>query len=242
MTKSGPSAAIGVLVFLSLAAIPSWAQTRPPIAEQIAKTYGLGAFEKIEAIRYTFNAQLPGVTVSRTWVWQPKTDQVSYEGKDKDGKPVEATYYRSELGGAAGNVADKLDPDFLNDQYWLLLPLHVYWDASADVQDTGMQKLPSGKGSAKRVVVKYPSEGGYSSGDTWELYLGSDGRIEEMVYRRGGPKKPSLVITDWQDYKTAGPLLISTEHSGTADGKPLRLSISDVSVKLVGSDTWVNAQ
>jgi len=37
-------------------------------------------------------------------------------------------------------------------------------------------------------------------------------------------------------------VLISTEHRGTADGAPLHLFITDVSVKLTGSDAWVKAQ
>jgi hypothetical protein len=243
MTKLGRSTTIlclfcGVLVL----AATSWAQTRAPIAEQIAKTYGLGSFDKIEAIRYTFNAELPGVNLSRSWVWQPKTGEISYEGKDKDGKPVKVTYVQSQLNGEPANVKDEIDPAFLNDQYNLLFPLHVYWDSSADVQDMGRQKLPLGQGSAKRVVVKYPSEGGYTPGDTWELYVGSDNRVEEFAYHRGGPKKPSVVIATWAGYKKAGPLLISTDRRGTADDKPLRIFFSDVSVKLVGSDTWVNAQ
>jgi len=228
----------GVLVL----AATSWAQTRPRIAEQIARTYGLDSFSKIEAIRYTFNAQLPGVNLSRSWVWQPKTGQVSYEGKDKDGKPVKVSYVQSRLNGEPANVRDEIDPAFLNDEYNLLFPLHVYWDSSADVRDMGMQKLPLGKGLAKRVVVKYPSDGGYTPGDTWELYVGSDNRVEEFTYHRGGPNKPSVVIATWAGYKKAGPLLISTDRRGTADGKPLRIFFSDVSVKLVGSDTWVNAK
>src|SRR5229473_1598643 len=93
---------LGVLVL----AAPSWAQTRPPIAQQIAKTYGLDSFGQIEAIRYTFNAELPGVNLSRSWVWQPKTGQISYEGKDKDGKPVKVTYVQSQLNGEPANVKD----------------------------------------------------------------------------------------------------------------------------------------
>jgi len=244
MTKLGRSTTIRGLFFgVLVLAATSWAQTRPPIAEQIAKTYGLDSFGQIEAIRYTFNAQFPGVNVSRSWVWQPKTDQVSYEGKDKDGKPVKVTYVRSQLNGEPANVKDEIDPAFVNDQYNLLFPLYVYWDYSADVQDMGMQKLPLGKGSAKRVVVKYPSEGGgYTPGDTWELYVGSEDRVEEFIYHRGGPKKPSVVIAAWTGYKKAGPLLISTERRGTADGEPLQVFLSDVSVQLVGSDTWVNAE
>ena len=248
MTKLGRSTAtrclfFGVLVLAATSwAATSWAQTRPPIAEQIAKTYGLDSFRQIEAIRYTFNAQLPGVNLSRSWIWQPKTGQISYEGKDKDGKPVKVSYVQSQLGSQPANVRDEIDPAFYNDNYWLLLPLHVYWDSNADIQDRGVQKLPLGNGSAKQVVVKYPSEGGVSPGDTWELYIGSDNRIEEMVFHRGGGTKPSLVVANWAGYQKAGPLLISTDHDGTADGKPLRVSLANVSVKLAGSDNWVNAQ
>jgi hypothetical protein len=231
--------AFGVMVL----AATSWAQTRPPILEQVAKAYGLDSFGQIDAIRYTWSAQFPGVNVSRSWVWEPKTGKVSYEGKDKSGKPVKVTYMRSELSSQPDVVKNEVDPAFDNDNYWLLFPLHAYWDTSATVTDEGMHKLPLGKGSAEKVVVKYPSEvGGYTPGDTWELYVGKDNRVEEFIYHRGGPVKPSVVVATWAGYKKAGPLEISTDHRGTADGKPLHLFISDLAVKLTGSDKWMNAQ
>jgi hypothetical protein len=67
-------------------------------------------------------------------------------------------------------------------------------------------------------------------------------RIKEIVYHRGANNPPKLVIATYADYKKAGPLLISTDHRGTVDGKPFSISISDVSVKVTGSDTWINAQ
>jgi len=255
MTKLGRSKTIRFLVFgVLVLAATSCAHKRSSVPEQIAKsygsvperiakTYGLDSFGQIEAIRYTWNAQFPGVNVSRSWVWEPKTGQVSYEGKDKDGKLVKATYLRSQLNSQPANVKDDIDPAFINDNYWLLFPFHAYWDTSAAVTDQGMKKLPIGAGSAALVVVKYPAElGGYTPGDTWDLYVGKDKRVVCMVYHRGGPRKPSLVIAPWAGYKKAGPLLISTEHRGTADGKPLHIFISDVAVKVTGSDTWMKAQ
>jgi hypothetical protein len=243
MTKASRTTMIRLLAFgILVLAATSWAQKRPPIAEQIAKTHGLDSFGQIEGIRYTFHAEFPGVTLSRTWEWQPKTGQVSYEGKDKEGKPVKVTYLRAQLSSQPDNVKNEIDPAFINDQYWLLFPLHVAWDSGADVKDAGMHKLPLGKGSAERIVVKYPSDGGYTPGDTWELYVGSDNRVQEFIYHRGGPEKPSVVVATWAGYKKAGPLHISTDHRGTADGKPLRIFFSDVSVKLTGADTWMNAQ
>ena len=228
----------GVLVL----AATSWGQSRPPIMEKIAKAYGLDSYGQVEEIRYTWNAQFPGVNVSRSWDWEPKTGKVSYEGKDKDGKPVKATYVRSQLSSQPDNVKNEIDPAFNNDNYWLLFPLHAYWDTSATVTDEGMKKLPIGSGSAELVSVKYPDQGGYTPGDTWDLYVGKDYRVEQFVYHRGGPVKPSVVIATWAGYKKAGPLLISTEHRGTADGKPLHLFITDVAVKVTGSDAWLSAK
>ena len=229
------------LAVLVLAAT-SWAQTRPPIVDQLAKTYGLESWNTIEAIRYTFNLQWPGLNLSRTWTWEPKSGQVSYEGKDKSGKPVQVAYLRSQLSSQPDDVKKDIDPGFINDQYWLIFPFHVSWDTSATVSDEGVHKLPLGKGSAERVAVKYPSGGGYTPGDTWELYVGTDGQIQELVFHHGGSAKPSVVIATWAGYKKAGPLLISTEHRGTADGKSLRLFFSDVSVKLTGSNNWISAK
>src|SRR6266481_2152427 len=244
MTKLGRSKTIRFLVFgLLVLAATSCAQKRAPApqqrssvpeqtakinTEQIAKTYGLDSFGQVDGIRYTFNIQFPGVNVSRSWEWEPKTGKVSYVGDELSSQP--------------DAVKNGIDPAFTNDNYWLLFPLHAYWDRSATVTDQGMQQLPVGNGSAELVTVKYPSDGGYTPGDTWDLYVGKDNRVEQFVYHRGGPKKPSVVIATWEGYKKAGPLLISTDHHGTADGSPLRIFISDVSVKLTGSENWINAQ
>jgi hypothetical protein len=236
---------LGMTCFVAFAvlalAAPSFAQTRAPILDQIAKTYGLDSFGQIEAIRYTWNGEITGLfKASRKWEWEPKTGKVSFEGTDKDGKPVKVSYMRSEINDDAKK---QTDAGFTNDNYWLLFPLHAYWDTSATVTDEGMKKLPGGAGSGTLVSVKYGSElGGYTPGDTWDLYVGKDNRVEYLVFTHGGDKKPHLVKATWTGYKKAGPLLISTEHRGSADGKPLHISISDISVKLTGSENWIKAQ
>jgi len=243
MTKSVRLTIIGLIGFWVLAA-SSWAQSRPPILDQVVKTYGLDSYSQVDAIRYTWNADIPGLfKAAHKWEWEPKTGKVFYEGKDKDGKPVKVSYMRSELSSQPDNVKKEVEPSFVNDNYWLLFPFHAYWDTSATVTDQGMKKLPIGAGSATLVSVKYPAEaGGFTPGDTWDLYVGKDNRVQAMVYHRGGPTKPSLVKATWTGDKKAGPLLFSTEHRGDADGKPLHIFLTDVSVKLAGSDTWINAK
>jgi hypothetical protein len=245
MTKLRRSIMIGYLFFGALVlASNSWAQERAPILEQIAKTYGLDSYGQIDAIRYTWNGEIPGLfKVAHKWEWEPKTGKISYEGTDKEGKPVKVSYMSSDLNSQSDQIKNEVEPSFVNDNYWLLFPFHASWDTGATVTDQGMHKLPIGSGSATLVTVKYPAEaGGYTPGDTWDLYVGKDHRVQALVYHRGGDKKPSLVNPTWAVYKQAGPLLISTEHRGTADGKPLHIFISDVSVKLAGSDSWIKAQ
>lgn len=229
--------AISLLLILSAAAE---AQQLPPAAKQMAKTYGLDSFGQVDAIRYTFT--IVGLVPPRTWEWQPKTDTVIYEGKDKQGKPMKVTYQRSQLDSQSDFVRDEIDPAFVNDQYWLFLPLHLAWDG-ATVTDEGMQETPLGKTSARKIAAKYASSG-YSPGDTWDFYVGPDHRVEEITYHRGvpAPHLPNLVNAKWAGHQNAGPLLIATDHPGTADGRPIQLTLSDISVKVKGSETWIHAQ
>jgi len=236
---------IGLLLcgMLGLAA-NSWAQQRDPIIEKVAKVYGLDSYDKIEAIRYTWNIDIPGLfKASHKWEWEPKTGKIIFESTDKDGKPVKVAYDSSQLSSQPEQVQKEVEPAFVNDNYWLIFPLHAFWDKSATITNEGMKKLPVGAGSATLVTVKYPQEaGGYTPGDTWDLYVGKDNRVELLVFHHGGDKKPSVVTASWTGYKKAGGLLVSTEHRGNADGKPLHLWITNVSVKLAGSDKWVAAQ
>lgn len=220
------------------------AQQRPPIAEKIAKAHGFDSWDQIDAIRYTFNIDVPKLKlkVSRSWVWEPKTDRITYDGPDKTGNPIKITYSRSQPASMTEAVKSEIDPAFTNDSYNLLFPYHLVWDTSATVQDAGMQKLPLGKGSAEKVVVTYPSEGGFTPGDTWNLFVGTDGLIRVLYFQHGGSVKPSVFIAAYTEYRKAGPLVVALDHRGTADGAPARVFFTNVAVKLVGSSTWTDAQ
>src|SRR5262249_46520939 len=141
-----------LLAFSVLFVLPPISRAQhSPIAQQIAKAYGVDSFGQVEAIRYTFN--IPELKVSRSWVWEPKTDTVSYDGPGKDGKAMKVVYKRDELGSQSDAVRNDIDPEFVNDHYALLFPLHLAWDDWATVTDEGMHEMPISKMSARRVVV-----------------------------------------------------------------------------------------
>jgi hypothetical protein len=244
MKSSSRVSVIGLLGFwVVVLTATSWAQQRAPILDQVAKAYGIDSWDKIDAVRYTWNGEIPGVfKLSRTWEWEPKTNKVTYEGKDKDGKPVQVSYVRTELSTQSDQVKNEVDPGFINDNYWALFPFHAYWDKSASAIDQGKFNLPVGAGTAELLPIKYPADSGYTPGDTWDLYVGKDNRVVYFVYHRGGAKPPSRVLVSWAGYKKAGPILFSTEHSGFADGKPFHLTLTNVAVKMSGSDQWIAAQ
>src|SRR5207248_6233471 len=88
------------VAFSMLSILPATlgAQTRPPILQKIAKTYALDSWDKIQAIRYSWNLEIPGVLkLAHAWEWEPKTGKISFQGQDKDGKPVKVTYVSSQL-------------------------------------------------------------------------------------------------------------------------------------------------
>ena len=154
MTNSRCGIAVRLLSVLGLLvlAATSWAQPHNPITEKLAKTYGIDSWDQVEAVRYTWNGEVTGLfKASRSWTWEPKTNRVTFEGVDKDGKPQKVTYLRSEL-STQPDAVKKVDSGFINDNYWALFPFHAYWDTSATVTDQGMQKLPLGTGSADLVV------------------------------------------------------------------------------------------
>jgi hypothetical protein len=79
--------------------------------------------------------------------------------------------------------------------------LKACWASSLAVIDAGLYNLPVGSGMAELVAVKYRGRRRLHAGDTWELYVGKDGRAEYFVYHRGGAKKPSLLLATWGGQK-----------------------------------------
>ncbi|MFO7707134.1 MAG: hypothetical protein R6V84_03100 [Desulfobacterales bacterium] len=205
---------------------------------RLAEAYGLRDFGEIEELRYTFNVSLPDRVVSRSWAWEPKTDRVTFMGSAEQGGTV--AYDRSALAGQAEETIRKIDPQFVNDNYWLLFPLRLFWDQSALVTaDQELQKLPIGTGQAERLVVRYPTNEGYTPGDVYELFIDGSGRIAQWVYRRGGDPQPTR-ITTWVGYQKVGPLTLSLDHR-SADGS-FRVWFTDVAVRLTGRPDWITAR
>ena len=80
------------------------------------------------------------------------------------------------------------------------------WDDMATVVQTGTARLPIGDGQGRRIVVTYPAEGGYTPGDVYELFVGSDFRLMQWIYHKGGADTPTRMST-WEDHRRIGPVV-----------------------------------
>jgi hypothetical protein len=204
---------------------------------RLAESYGIQDFDQVEELRYTFNVRLPEQVVSRAWSWNPKTDRVTFQGTAAQGGTV--TYERSVMAGQPSEQVKKVDPWFVNDNYWLIFPLRVYWDSATVSADAVPVNLPMGAGQARRLVIRYPANEGYTPGDVYELFIDSSDRIMQWIYRKGGDPKPTR-ITTWEGYKKVGPLTLSLDHN-SPDGV-FRVWFTDVAVRLAGKPDWIMAK
>ena len=228
-----------VLMLISVVACTGFkSQSRhADIRRTVAAAYGVQYFEKVEQIRYTFNVQIGDRRISRSWIWQPQSDQVTFTS----GSTSEPTQYsRKELKkAAAGDRLEKIDKWFINDNYWLIFPLRVAWDHTVQVEDSGRKALPMGTGSAQCMKVTFPDKGGYTPGDVYELYLDDAFRVTHWVYRRAGAAEPTR-ITTWEDHRSIGPLIIALDHRGSDQN--FRVWFTDVAIKTAETNRWMYPQ
>jgi hypothetical protein len=216
-----------ITIFLVLAAAfaavtAAWAGT-DEIRTRIGQEYGLDRWDDVEELRYTFNVRSGEREVRRSWVWRVKKRTVTFRDDVAGGEAV--TYSLDDIGEDISEDLKKIDSRFINDQYWLLFALHVAWDTGAEVTAADGEPLPIGDGTATKVTVQYPEEGGYTPGDAYDVFVGEDGRVVQWVFRQGGQPEPSLATT-WEDQRAIGPLVIPTRFRSADDS--FELWFSDV--------------
>jgi len=195
------------------------------VAEKIANIYGASSFGKVNSITFTFNVQKGKKQVHRSWYWEPKTGLVKFLSYGKE-KPF--TYFRKQLSENPTGELKSIDAKFINDQYWLLFPLHLVLDKNVKVSlDKGLYKLPIGEGETKRAIVEYSGGEGYTPNDRYELYLDDNYKIVQWIYRRNNSPTPTR-LTKWVDYKHIGPLYLSLDRPGK--DKSFRVWFTNVEV------------
>lgn len=199
------------------------------LARLAARNAGAAEFHRVGALHFVFKLSLEGKDVERRWTWHPHEDSVLYRGKDPGGLEVQAAWSRRNRFSMESPQVQALDKWFVNDQYWLLFPLHLVWDKGVRLESAAAG--PDG-GEAWRLTAVYPAQGGYTPGDAYDLFLDSRGVVKRWIFRKGnapGPTREAL----WSPPVQVGPLRLSLDRKGP-EGR-FRIRFDDVRVDMRGT-------
>ncbi|MDC6390175.1 hypothetical protein PP182_15890 [Maribacter sp. PR1] len=178
-------------------------ETETAVLEKIANANGYENWKDVERIKFTFNVDRDSSHFERTWLWEPKTNDVVFMTHEDT-----ISYNRKEM----DSVIAKTDAGFINDKYWMLAPYQLVWDQNSFTYElTDSIQSPMGKENMNKLTIVYGDEGGYTPGDAYDFYFGDDYVIQEWVFRRGNQSEPNMV-TSWEDYKSYNGLDIATMH------------------------------
>ncbi|APG61262.1 hypothetical protein [Christiangramia salexigens] len=189
------------------------------VQEKIAIANGIKQFDSISQIKFTFNVKVNDtLRTSRAWSWNTNNEKISLTEKDST-----MTYTRTDSIAANKQL---LDQKFINDSYWLLFPYQLKW-SDANFSDEKTMKAPISGNEMKMITVSYPSQGGYTPGDSYDIYYNEDFMIQEWVYKAAGGNRQ--MATTWEDYEDFNGVKISKTHK-SEDGS-FELYFSDISVQ-----------
>ena len=208
------------------------AMTLDDSGRQVATTYGIDNWDQLDSISFTFNVQTPGGEARdpRGWTWNIADRSVV---REVNGERVEISLDADPE--SQDEQWKQVHKQFINDSYWFLFPFQLVWSDPQVTAEAGQEiKLPIGDGTAaKKLICQWPSEGGYTPGDAYDLYLGEDGLVEQWVFRRGG--KPEGGAHTWEDHQQLGPIVVCLDHRNAED--TFRLWFTDVQATLKDGST-----
>ncbi len=203
---------VGLTLFVSATAYAVITQ-----ATAIQKAHGTANWSEVERVKFTFTHAPSGT--SRTHDWNRKTGKV----KVTMGEKVVTVPARP---GALEGDELAAHKAFINDSYWLLFEHFMFRD-DVEREYRNDVDVPGMEVNADAVKVTYPSNGGYTPGDAYVVYM-EDYEAFAWAYHPGGSEKPRLVTSraEWKDF---GGLRVPTVFD-TPDGKRF-ITLSDVVVE-----------
>lgn len=170
--------------------------------EMVAFAHGIEYWDQVEELHFTFNVNRGDTHSNRSWIWKPKTDDVSLI---KNGDTL--NYNRKNL----DSISLQADPGFINDKYWLLAPFNLVWDEGTTFSQKDSVQAPISNKTMQQLTITYGEEGGYTPGDAYDFFFENDFMIKEWIFRKGNDSVPTM-ITTWEDYKDFDGIKIATMH------------------------------
>jgi hypothetical protein len=191
------------------------------INEMIAIAHGIEHWNKVEEIQFTFNVDRGENHFERSWVWKPKTHDIT---RILNGDTLK--YNQKQM----DSIALKADVNFINDKYWLLAPFNLVWDEGVTFIFKDSVIAPISKKPMQQLTIVYDDEGGYTPGDAYDLFFENDFIVKEWIFRKGNEPIPGITST-WENYEDHHGMKIATMHQ-TSD-RAFKLYFTNIEVKTI---------
>ncbi|MEL0652466.1 hypothetical protein V6246_13645 [Algibacter sp. TI.3.09] len=189
------------------------------MAEKIANAHGFENWKNVNEIAFTFNVDKDSTHFERHWVWKPKTNDItSITSTDT------ISYNRSAL----DSISLKVDPGFINDKFWLLIPFQLVWDSGTTISEPVKTEAPISKTALNKITLTYSNNGGYTPGDAYDIFYDDNFLIKEWIFRKANQTEPSMMTT-FENYKDINGFKLAVDHK-----KPngnWNLNFTNISIK-----------
>lgn len=191
------------------------------LAQKIANAHGFENWDKVEEFHFSFNVDKDSSHFGRSWIWKPKTNEVTMLTK-KDTITYKTYKIEEEILEA--------DRAFVNDKYWALFPFQLVWDTSATLGETSKVEAPISKKQLNKVTLTYPTDGGYTPGDAYDIFYDDYYIIQEWTFREANAKEPSMTNT-FENYKDFNGIKIAQDHKKSEGNWSLNFTNIKVIIK-----------
>jgi hypothetical protein len=189
------------------------------VHEKIAMVNGFEEFDSIKKIKFTFNVKVnDSIRSERRWNWNVGTNKISLTENDSV-----MSYTRKD---SLAEDKKYIDQRFVNDSYWLLFPFQLKWSL-ADLSEPKKATAPISGDKMQMLTVSYPKDGGYTPGDSYDIYFDDEFMIREWVYKSSDGGRE--MATTWEDYKDFKGIKIATMHKSKDDS--FELFFDDITVE-----------
>lgn len=196
-------------------------------AVELANAHGLQSWPEVEQIEFTFQVNRTPPVI-RHWHWNVSTGEVT---RTSGGEA-----HTIQVDALSGEKETEVHSQFINDTFWLLFPFSIVW-SNPEVTDHGRVDLEIGGETveARKLTALWPSEGGYTPGDAYDLFIADDYEILAWTFRRSNAPEGKLFI--WKDEVELDMLRISQGRYLEGSEEPF-IELKDLRLKRVDEEDW----
>ena len=206
---------------------------------------GPDAWESTRFLRFTWIVEREGETAARrSHAWNRRTGDYRLSFERDDGTRVLALFEvptmksdtldpagdvwvgGEQLSGAARDSAlRQAYGAFINDSYWLLMPLK-WRDSGVHLEYAGPTELPNGE-SYPAVHLTFDQGLGVTNDQYWGFLDPSTGRMAAWRFHLQGQEEKGPVIW-WRDWRTFGPQELKLALDRRWESGPVRIHFEEV--------------